>query len=71
MHSPEQMRKKAAAEQESLRHLRYAQADRMTHEAHEHESPAIERAEHHVKKATEKENATIHGEGGSINDNRY
>jgi hypothetical protein len=27
--SPEQMRKKAAAEEESLRHLRYAQADGM------------------------------------------
>jgi len=27
--TPEQMRKKAAAEEESLRHLRYAQADGM------------------------------------------
>jgi hypothetical protein len=72
--SPEQMRKKASAMEESQRHARYAQADGSMKEAHSREyyvSPAIEASEKRVNKATEKERATIGGEGASINDNRY
>jgi hypothetical protein len=64
--SPEQMRKKEAAQQESERHARYAQADGSMKSASSREyyvSPAIE--------AAAKENASIGGEGASINDNRY
>ena len=72
--SPEQMRKKSMAEEESLRHARYAQADGSMREAtsrNYYVSPAIEASEMRVKKATAKENASIGGEGASINDNRY
>ena len=72
--SPEQMRKKAAAQEESERHARYAQADGSMKQASSREyyvSPAIEASERSVNRATEKERATIGGEGASINDNRY
>jgi hypothetical protein len=72
--SPEQMRKKEAAQTESERHARYAQADGSMREARSKEyyvSPAIEAAGKRVNKATAKENADIGGEGASINDDRY
>ncbi len=72
--SPEQMRKKEAAQQESERHARYAQADGSMKSASSREyyvSPAIEAAGRRVNAATAKENASIGGEGASINDNRY
>jgi hypothetical protein len=72
--SPEQMRKKEAAQQESERHARYAQADGSMKSASSREyyvSPAIEAAGKRVNADTAKENASIGGEGASINDNRY
>jgi hypothetical protein len=72
--SPEQMRKKEAAQTESERHARYAQADGSMKSASSREyyvSPAIEAAGRRVNKATAKEDASIGGEGASINDNRY
>ncbi len=72
--SPEQMRKKEAAQQLAERHARYAQADGGMRDASSREyyvSPAIEAAGKRVDRATAKENASIGGEGASINDDRY
>jgi hypothetical protein len=73
--SPEQMRKKSEAMEESYRHARYAQADgsmkapQMVPET----SPAIQAAGRRVNAATAKEEASIGigSEQASINDNRY
>jgi hypothetical protein len=71
--SPEQMRKKAAAMEESQRHARYAQADGSMREPMRNppNSDAIAAAGRRVNAATAKEEATIGGENASINDNRY
>jgi len=60
--SPEQMRKKSLAMDESQRHARYAQADGSMREARSRDyyvSPAIEASEKRVKAATAKEDASI------------
>lgn len=69
----EQMRKKAEAEAESLRHQRYAQADGSMKKSNSEpmNSNAIHAALTRVKEATAKEEATIGGENASVNDNRY
>ena len=74
MMSPEQMRKKSLAQDESERHARYAQADGSMKSAHSEPysvSPAIEAAGKRVDAATAKEDASIGGKNASINDNRY
>lgn len=72
-HSPEQMRKKAAAMEESQRHARYAQADGSMKSAQESppNSRAIEASENRVNAATRKEERDIGGKNASINDERY
>lgn len=59
--SPEQMRKKAMAEAESLRHQRYAQADGSMKKGNSEplNSPAIHAAVARVDAATSKERDTI------------
>lgn len=71
--SPEQMRKKSLAMDESLKHARYAQADGSMRPSQRgpNESPAIEASERRVRAATAKEDATIGGENASPNDDRY
>lgn len=70
-HSPEQMRKKEAAQQEAERHALYARADGSMASGNTGTSPAIKAAGRRVEAATAKENKTIGGENASINDNRY
>lgn len=69
----EQMRKKAMAEQESLRHARYAQADGSMKQGNSEpvNSSAIHAAVARVNAATRLEDATIGGENASPNDDRY
>jgi hypothetical protein len=71
--SPEQMRKKEAAQQEAERHARYAQADgsMKSPEKNPPNSAAIAAAGRRVNAATAKEDATIGGKNASINDERY
>ena len=59
--SPEQMRKKSLAEDESLKHQRYAQADGSFKNGHSEpvNSPAIHAAVARVNAATAKEDASI------------
>ena len=60
--SPEQMRKKSLAQDESERHARYAQADGSMKQGNEqayYVSPAIEAAGRRVNAATAKEDASI------------
>jgi hypothetical protein len=59
--SPEQMRKKSLAEDESLRHARYAQADGSLKNGHSEpmNSPAIHAAVARVNAATAKEDASM------------
>ena len=59
--SPEQMRKKSLAEDESLKHQRYAQADGSFKNGHSEpvNSPAIHAAVARVNSATAKEDASI------------
>jgi hypothetical protein len=73
MISPEQQRKKSLAEDESLRHQRYAQADGSFKDGHSEpmNSPAIHAAVARVNAATAKEDASIGGENASPNDDRY
>jgi hypothetical protein len=61
--SPEQSRKVAAAQEESLRHARYSQADRTrdTGERTPYAVPAIEKAAREVEAARIKENNSIAG----------
>jgi hypothetical protein len=71
--SPEQMRKKSMAMEESQRHARYSQADR-ERDASEpmlYQSPGIAMAGREVSAATAKEDSSIGGENASVNDNRY
>ncbi len=69
--SPEQMRKKSEAMAESLRHARYASADRMSGVDEPPQSKAIDAAGKRVEKARLKEENDIGGKDASINDNRY
>lgn len=72
--SPEQMRKKSMAQEESLRHARYAQADGSMKKYPQQQynvSPAIKAAGRRVEDATAKEDKSIGGENASPNDNRY
>jgi len=71
--SPEQMRKKAEAQEESLRHKQYAQADGSMRapEKNPPNSTAIAAAGRRVNAATAKEEADVDDEKASINDNRY
>lgn len=71
--SPEQMRKKSMAEEESLRHARYAQADGSMKKMNTEpvNSTAIHAQVARVNAATAKEDATIGGENASPNDDRY
>ncbi len=73
MMTPEQMRKKSLAEDEALRHARYAQADGSMKQGRSEpvNSPAISAAVARVNAATAKENADIGGENASPNDDRY
>jgi hypothetical protein len=73
MITPEQQRKMSLAQDESLRHARYAQADGSMKKGNESppQSSAIEAAGRRVNAATAKEDASIGGEGASINENRY
>lgn len=59
--SPEQQRKKAIAQDESLRHARYAQADGSMKQANTApmQSAAINAAENRVRAATGKETASM------------
>lgn len=59
--SPEQMRKKSLAEEEALRHARYAQADGSMKKGNTSppQSRAIEAAGRRVDAATEKEDKDI------------
>lgn len=59
--SPEQMRKKSMAQDESERHARYAQADGSMKRQNTEPAPsrAIEASERRVKAATDKETASI------------
>lgn len=70
--SPEQMRKKEAAQNESERHARYAQADGSMKSASSREyyvSPAIEAAGRRVNAATAKEDTSIGAPDRSPNNN--
>jgi hypothetical protein len=69
--SPEQMRKKAAAMEESQRHARYAQADGSMKSGNTGNSAAIARAGREVDAATAKENKDIGGKDASPNNDRY
>lgn len=71
--SPEQMRKKSMAQDESLRHQRYAQADGSMKKMNTEpmNSTAIHASVARVNAATAKEDATIGGENASPNDDRY
>lgn len=57
----EQMRKKEAAQQEAERHAKYAQADRWANMPNTSppDSPAIKASEARVRRATDKETASI------------
>lgn len=72
MMSPEQMRKKAMAEAESLRHQRYAQADGGMREMNTEpvNSPAIHAAVARVDAATAKEKASIGMQDNNFNGGR-
>ena len=69
----EQMRKKAMAEEESLRHQRYAQADGSMKKGNSEpvNSSAIHAEVARVNAATAKEDASIGGQNASPNDDRY
>ncbi len=69
--SPEQMRKKAEAMEESQRHARYAQADGSMKSGNTGQSSAIEAAGRRVNAATAKEHRDVDDDNASINDNRY
>ena len=71
--SPEQMRKKSLAEDESLKHARYAQANGGMKNPNTEpvNSTAIHSAVARVNAATAKEDADIGGENASPNDDRY
>ena len=71
--SPEQQRKKADAQEESLRHARYAQADGGMKGMNEQppNSEAIAAAGRRVMAAKDKEDADIGGKDASPNDDRY
>lgn len=65
MLSPEQMRKKSLAQDESERHARYAQADgsmRRGNEQAYYVSPAIERAEQNVERIAVEEEELLGNE---------
>lgn len=67
--SPEQMRKKSLAEDEALRHQRYAQADGSMKKGNSEpmNSPAIHAAVARVNAATAKEDASIGAQDPSPN----
>lgn len=69
----EQMRKKSMAQQESLRHARYAQADGGMKNPNTEpvNSAAIHASVARVNAATAKEDADIGGQNASPNDDRY
>lgn len=71
--SPEQMRKKAMAQEESQRHARYAQANGGMKNMNTEpvNSTAIHAEVARVNAATAKEDASIGGQNASPNDNRY
>lgn len=71
--SPEQMRKKAAAREESLRHERYSQADGERNAPRDVPEPskAIEREGRRVNAATRKEEESIGKPDPRPNDERY
>lgn len=72
-HSAEQNRKKAEAQEESLRHARYSAVDRERSAPQQSpgNSMAIEKEGRRVKAATAKEDKDIGGENASPNDDRY